>query len=39
MLNWALIKYENTIIKHYIYIYAQEQNIYSCIYKMLTNAY
>ncbi len=36
MLDWSL-KYENTIIKHYIY--AQEQNIYSCIYKMLTNAY
>ncbi len=37
MLNWSLIKYKNTIIKHNIY--AQEQNIYSCIYKMLTNAY
>ncbi len=35
MLNWSL-KYENTIIKHNIY--AQEQNIYSCIYKLLTNA-
>ncbi len=37
MINWSLIKYENTIIKHYRY--AQEQNIYSCIYKLLTNAY
>ncbi len=36
MTNWLLIKYENTIIKHYIY--AQEQNIYSYIYKPLTNA-
>ncbi len=36
MLNWSLIKYKNTIIKHYIF--AQEQNIYSCIYKMLINA-
>ncbi len=32
MLNWSLIKYKNTIIKHYIY--AQEQNMYSCIYKI-----
>ncbi len=27
------MKYENTIIKHW---YAQEQGIYSCIYKLLT---
>ncbi len=37
MINWLLIKNENTIIKHYIY--SQEQNIYICIYKLLTNAY
>ncbi len=37
MINWSLIKYENKIIKHYRY--AQEQNIYNCIYKLLTNTY
>ncbi len=36
ILNLEMIN-ENTIIKHYRY--AQEQNIYSYIYKLLTNAY
>ncbi len=36
MINWSLIKYENIIIKRYKY--AQEQNMYSCFYKLLTNA-
>ncbi len=36
MINWLLIKYENTIIKYYRY--AQEQNIYS-FYELLTDAY
>ncbi len=38
--NWLVndvIKYENTIIKHYRY--AQKQNIYSCIYKLLNASY
>ncbi len=37
MLSWSLLKYENKMIKHYSY--TQEQNVYSCICKLLTNDY
>ncbi len=37
MIHLSLIKYENKIIKHDIY--AQEQRLYSCIYKLLNNVY
>jgi len=40
MINWSLIKYENTFIKHIIdMLINQEQSIYRCIYKLLTNVY
>jgi len=40
MINWSLIKYENTIIKHIIdMLINQEQIIYRCIYKLLINVY
>ncbi len=37
IIHLSLIKYENTIIKNDIY--AQEQRLYSCIYKLLNNVY
>ncbi len=40
MMNLSLIKYENMIIKHIIYMLInEEKSIYSCIYKLLTNVY
>ncbi len=40
MKNLSLINYENKIIKNIIYMLInQDQNIYSCIYKLLTTVY
>jgi len=40
MINWSLIKDENTIIKQIIdMLLNQEESIYSCIFKLLINVY